>query len=312
MKAAQISEYGDPSVLQINEVKRPSAGAGKVLVEVYASSLNPFDSAVRAGYMKEMIPIKFPATLGGDIAGVVTELGEGVNSVAIGDKVYGQANLVAGSSGAFAEYASTSEKQIAKAPSSLDFNSAASMPLVGVSALQALTEHINLQLGQKIFIHGGGGGIGTIAIQIAKSIGAYVSTTASGDGIELVESLGADEVIDYKSQNFAEILKDFDAVFDTVGGDDFNNSLTILKQGGVAVTMIAQPDQAKAKELGVTIVQQQTRVNTEKLNKLAKLIEDSVVKPQIGKIFPLEKIQEAFKARESGNVHGKVVLEIKS
>lgn len=310
MKAAQINEYGAPSVLTINEVDVPTVGEGQVLVEVHASSLNPFDSTVRNGYMKDMIPLELPVTLGGDIAGVVTGLGEVVTDVAVGDKVYGQANVVAGNSGAFAEFAATKAEQVAKMPANLDFLQAGSLPLVGVSALQALTEHIGLQSGQKLFIHGGAGGIGTIAIKIAKHIGAYVATTASADNTDLVKELGADEVIDYKTQDFAELLSDYDAVFDLVGGDDFNKSLTILKKGGVAVSMIAQVDEAKTKELGVTAITQATHVTTDALNALTKLIEENVVEPQVSKTFPLDQIQEAFEARESGAVPGKVVIEI--
>ncbi|MDQ3123710.1 MAG: NADP-dependent oxidoreductase [bacterium] len=311
MKAAQISEYGDASVIKINKVDKPSPKSGQVLVEVHASSLNPFDTVIRAGYMKEMIPLTFPATLGGDIAGIVAELGEEVDSIAVGDKVYGQANVVAGNSGAFAEFAATAAGQIAKVPEGLDFKQAASLPLVGVSALQALTEHINLKPGQKIFIHGGAGGIGTIAIQIAKNIGAYIATTASGEHIDIVKNLGADEVIDYKVQNFAEVLKDYDAVFDTVGGDDFNKSFSVLKQGGIAVSMIAPADEAIAQELGVTGITQATKVTTERLKELSKLVELKKVTPQVDKIFTLAQIQEAFTARESGTTKGKIVIEIK-
>lgn len=311
MKAAQINEYGDASVVTINEVDQPTASKGQVLVEVYASSLNPFDTTVRAGYIKETISLQFPATLGGDIAGIVREVGEGVTSIAVGDRVYGQANVVAGNSGAFAEFAATSAGQVAKAPKGLDFRYAAALPLVGVSALQALTQHTRLQSGQKIFIHGGAGGIGTIAIQIARNIGAYIATTATGQDIDRVKQLGADEVIDYKSQDFTEVLNGYDAVFDTVGGDDFNKSLNILKQGGKAVSMIAQADAAKAEELGVTAHTQSTRVTTEALDKLRELVESGVVTPQVGEVFPLEQIREAFEAREAGAIHGKAVISIK-
>ena len=311
MKSAQISEYGDPSIIKINEVEKPSAGEGQVLVEVHSASLNPFDSAVRAGYMKEVLPLQFPATLGGDIAGVVVELGDGVDSLALDDKVYGQASVVAGNSGAFAEYAVTKVGQIAKVPDGLDFTTLASLPLVGVSALQALGQHINIRSDQKLFIHGGAGAIGSIALQIAKSIGAYVTTTATGDGIEYVKKLGADEVIDYKTQDFSKILKDYDAVFDTVGGDDFNKSLKVLKKGGIAVSMIAQADKKLAQELGVTAQTQATHVTTEALDKLRGLVNSGVVKPNVGKVFPLEQVKDAFIARESGKVSGKIVLQIK-
>jgi alcohol dehydrogenase len=310
MKAAQINEYGDASVIQINDIDTPAPGAGQVQIEVHASSLNPFDTVVRAGYMSEMIPLQFPVTLGGDIAGIVTAIGNDVANVAIGDKVYGQANIVAGNSGAFAEFAVTSGAQVADLPTGLDFKQAASLPLAGVSALQALKEHINLQPGQKIFIHGGSGGIGTIAIQIAKGTGAYVATTASDENIELVKQLGADEVIDYKSQDFGELLKDYDAVLDTVGGEDFNTSLHILKSGGIAVSLAAQADEAKASELGVTVISQMTQVTTAALNTLRELVEAGTVTPQVDKVFSLGQIKEAFEARESGSVKGKVVIEI--
>ncbi len=310
MNAAQISQYGDPSVLEINTIETPNLTDGQVLVEVYASSINPFDSKLRAGYMKDMIPLTFPATLGGDIAGVVTQVSDDVSSIAVGDKVYGQANVVAGNSGAFAEFAATAAGQVAVMPSNLDFKQAGSLPLVGVSALQALTEHLNIQPGQKLFIHGGAGGIGTVAIEIAKHLGADVTTTATGEAIELVTELGADTVIDYKAQDFSAVLSDFDAVFDLVGGDDFAKSLSVLKKGGVAVSMIAQPDETKASEFGVTAIMQSTGVTTERLNVLTELIESGVVTAQIDSVFPLADISVAFEAKESGKTKGKIVIEI--
>lgn len=311
MKAAQIKDYGDASVIQIVDIDQPSPQPGQVLVEVHASSINPFDTTVREGKAKDMIK-SLPITLGGDIAGVITELGEGASGFVVGDKVYGQAAVVAGNTGAFAQFAATKQTQVGKMPTKIDFKQAASIPLVGVSAVQAITEHIGLSGNQKIFIHGGAGGIGSIAIQIAKHIGAYVATTATGDGLALVKQLGADEVIDYKAQDFSQVLKDYDAVFDTVGGDDFNKALSILKRDGIAVSMIGHADEAKASELGVTAITQATKVTTEHLDKLRQLIDIDVIKPQIGKTFPFEQVQEAFKARESGQVSGKVVLEIKS
>ncbi len=310
MKAAQINEYGGPAVITINEVDKPTLGDGQVLVEVHAASLNPFDTTVRAGYMKEMITLQFPVTLGGDIAGIVKEIAEGVTNVAVGDKVYGQANAIGSGSGAFAEYATTAATQVAKAPESLDFIQAASLPLVSVSAWQVLTGHIKLQPGQMVFIHGGAGGIGTIAIQIAKNIGAYVATTATGDAAEYLKQLGADEVIDYKTQDFAELLSGYDATFDTVGGDDFNKSLAVLKRGGIAVSMVSQADKDKAQALGITAITQSTKVTTDALNEISKLVDNGVIIPQIDKVLPLEQIKEAFEARESGTVRGKVVLKI--
>lgn len=311
MKAAQINEYGHADVLKIADVPVPAVSEGKVLVAVHASSINPFDTVIREGYMKDMIPLTFPVTLGGDIAGVITEVGDGVSELKVGDKVYGQANVVAGNSGAFAEFAVTAAGQLATTPKDLDFDQAASLPLVGVSALQGIIDHIHLQSGQKIFIHGGAGGIGSMAIQIAKHLGAFVATTATGEGVAFVKSLGANEVIDYKAEDFTEKLRDYDAVFELAGGEEFEKALTVLKKGGIGVSMIAHADEAKVKELGVTAISQQTQVTTDHLHALTKLVEDGVVTPQVEKVYPLEQIQQAFKARESGSVRGKVVIHIK-
>lgn len=311
MKAAQITEYGDPSVVKIVDIDKPECKDGQVLVQVYASSLNPFDTLVRAGYIRDSVPLELPVTLGGDIAGEIVGVGEGVDGFIVGDKVFGQANVVAGNSGAFAEYAATAVGQVGRAPANCSMQEAASLPLVGVSALQALTEHINLHAGRKLFIHGGAGGIGAIAVQIAKHIGAYVAVTATGDDIQLAEKLGADKVIDYKQQDFSEVLEGYDAAYDTVGGKDFVKMLGILKEGGVAVTMIANPDKEKAKEYGVTAIDQLTSVTTQKLDALCELIESGVVKPNVGKVFALADIQQAFEARESGKIHGKIVLSIR-
>jgi NADPH:quinone reductase-like Zn-dependent oxidoreductase len=312
MKAAQINTYGHADVITINEVETPTPKANQVLVEVYASSINPIETMVREGYVKETMPVVFPATLGGDIAGVIMAVGGDVTSFVVGDKVYGQASILAGNSGAFAEYATTSAGQVGSMPVSTSFSQAASLPLVGVSAVQALTQHIDLQAGQKLFIHGGAGGIGSIALQIAKHIGAYVATTATGDGVSVATQLGADEVIDYKQQDFTEILKDYDAVYDTVGGEDFTKALAILKPGGVAVSMTAHADAAVAAERDITAITQLTHVTTEMLGHLAGLVDQGIVTPQIGATYSLDQIRQAFEARESGEVPGKVVIEVRA
>ena len=306
MKAVQFNEYGDASVLRVADIEKPSASAGQVLVDVAAVSLNPFDSKLRDGVMKDGIPLVLPITIGGDIAGVIADASD--SSYAVGDKVYGQANAVAGNSGAFAEFAATKADQIAKAPSNLSLEEAASLPLIGVSALQAVHDHLKVQSGQKLFIHGGGGGIGGVAIQIAKSVGAYVATTATGSDIDYVRSLGADEVIDYVSEDYAETLSSYDAAFDTVG-DDFDKMLGILTSGGKAVSMIASADEGRVSELGVTAHTQGTQVTTEKLDALRELVESGVVTVRIGKTFPLEQVVEAFQAREAGE-KGKVVVTL--
>jgi len=310
MKAARISEYGGPEVISIEEIAEPGIEPHQVLVEVHAASINPFDGKIRSGAMKDYIPLTLPVTLGGDIAGVVKQVGSDVTGFAIGDEVYGQANAVSGSSGGFAEVAAAAAANLSTKPSNVSFEEAASLVLVGASALQAINEHIKLQPGQKLFVHGGAGGIGTVAIQVAKQIGAHVATTATGSGVDLVKALGVDEVIDYKTEDFSTKLAEYDAVFDTVGGDDFAKSLGILKKGGIAVTMAAQVDEATASELGVTAIAQMTATTTEVLDELRALVETGVVAAQIDKTFSLDQIADAFRAKEEGSVNGKVVIAV--
>ncbi|HEX3082841.1 MAG TPA: NADP-dependent oxidoreductase [Candidatus Saccharimonadia bacterium] len=309
MKAAQLRDYGAPSMVEINEVEKPSVSEGKVLVEVHAASINPFDAKVRSGAYKQSMQLKLPATLGGDIAGVVEAVGGGVAGFALGDKVYGQAAVVAGNSGAFAEYAVTAAGQIAKMPANVDFEEGASLPLVGLSALQGLTEYMTLAAGSKVFIGGAGGGIGTIAVQIAKHMGADVAATATGEDIEIVKSLGADVVLDYKTGNFAATLSGYDAAFDT-SGHDFDKILDILKPGGVAVSMTGAADEAKAASVGVKAYNQHTRTTTDMLDQLRELVEVGAVKPQVGKVFALDYTADAFVAYESHTVKAKIVIKI--
>lgn len=312
MKAVQINSYGGVEVLETNEnAPKPTPAKDQVLVEVRAASINPIDWKIRAGYLKEMVPLPFPATLGGDFAGVITEVGDGITDFKIGDEIYGSAILLNGGSGAFAEYVAANAANTALKPKNIDFKEAAALPLVGSSAIQALEEHIKLQSKQKILIHGGAGGIGHIAIQLAKALGAYVATTVSSEDIEYVKSLGADEVINYKSANFEEILKDYDAVFDNVGGDVAVKSFKVLKKGGVIVSMTGAPDPELAKEYGLTAIGQNTVTNTQHLNRLAELADSGKIKVHVDRVFPLEEAKEAFKHLEEGHPRGKVVLKIK-
>lgn len=311
MKAAQINQYGHADEFNIVEIDKPQVQADQVLVEVYASSINPIEYKVREGFMKDIIPVSFPAVLGGDIAGTVVESGDNVQDFQAGDKVYGQASILGGGTGAFAEYAATKTNQIALMPTSIDFEHAASLPLAAVSALQAVTEHINLQPGQKLFIHGGSGGIGSIALQIAKHLGAHLTASIKGTGADFVKQLGADEIIDTEDRSITEGLSDFDAVFDTVGGDDFVTLFQILKPGGIAVTMAAYGHEEAGKQAGITSLTQSTQVTTERLNALRELVDQKVVTPQIDQTYTLDQIQEAFEAKENGSVKGKIVIKIK-
>ena len=219
MKAVQISQYGDASVLTVTtQAARPTAGDGKVLVEVHAASINPVDSMIRLGYMQKMAPLTFPATLGTDLAGVVVEVGAGVSSLKKGDTVFGTASILAGGTGAFAQFAAVPAGTLARVPSGLALTDAAAIPLTAVSALEVIDEKLKVGKGQKILIHGGAGGIGTIAIQLAKHRGAFVATTVLAEAVDYARGLGADTVIDYQKEAFEKVLSGYDFVFDTVAG----------------------------------------------------------------------------------------------
>jgi len=311
MKATQIKQYGGTEVIEITQdVTNPAAQPGQVVVEVHAAGLNRIDTIIRSGFMAQMMPLNFPATLGGDFAGVVTEIGEGVTGLNVGDEVYGQAGALMGGTGSLAEYTATSNGKVAKKPTSIDMIQSASLPLVGASAIQGVEEHANIQSGQKILIHGGAGGIGSLAIQIAKLRGAYVATTVATDDIEFAKSLGADEVIDYKTQDFTTIIKDFDAVFATAQ-PTLNDSVKVLKKGGVLVSMVGAADEALTKEYGVVAIPQMTQVSAEQLTRLAQLVNSGEVKPQVDKVFTLNQVKEAFDYFEQQNPRGKVVVTIK-
>ena len=311
MKAAQINTYGGVEVITIADVDKPSVQNDQVLVEVTAASINPFDYKLRMGLSKAYIPLTFPVTLGGDFAGKIVALGEHVGEYALGDNVFGSALILNGGSGSMAEFAMANVKNIAKAPLSLPLEKAASLPLVGSSAVQAIEEHINIQKDQKILIHGGAGGIGSLAIQIAKLHGAYVITTVSTNDIEFVHSLGADEVIDYKTQAFEDLLKDIDAVFDTVGGETRDKSLQVLKKSGILVSMSGEPSKELVDKYTVTAIGQNTKTVTAHLSRIAELIDRGSIHPAIDKEYTLDNIQDAFTYQEKMHPRGKVVIKIK-
>ena len=311
MNAAQINEYGGKEVLRLTaDAPKPQPAAGEVLVEVRSAGVNPFDGKVREGYMKDMIPLKFPATLGGDVSGVVAELGEGVVGFVIGQPVYGQANAVSGV-GSYAEFTPVKAESLTVKPDGLDFETAAAAPLAGVSAYQALVDHAGLKSGQKVLIHGAAGGIGSFALQLAKHIGALVAATAAAEDIAYVKGLGADEVIDYKTQDFTALVKDYDVVFDTVGGETFTKSHQVLRSGGILVTMSGQPDETLAKQYEIQVIQQMSQVTPKRLAKLTEMLEQGVLKVHIDKVFPLEQAGEAQAYIQAGHHHGKVVIKVR-
>jgi len=306
MKAVQINQYGSGDVLEVNEnAPKPSLKPGQILVENYAASINPVDWKFRAGFLQKMAPVPLPTTLGGDFAGKVLQVGEGVTEFNVGDDVYGQAIVLNGGSGSLAEFVAANSANTALKPKSVSFEEAGALPLAGVSALQGLEEHIKLQRGQKILIHGGAGGIGHLAIQLAKALGAYVATTIKTEDVEFVKSLGADETINYKTQTFEDIIKDFDAVFDTVGGQTAEKSFGVLKRGGILVSMAGQPNQEQAKKYTITALGQGTQTNSASLIRLSELVDGGKIKVHVDKVFSIDQTREAFAYQ------GKVVIRIK-
>lgn len=310
MRAAQFSEYGKPSVIEVREVDRPEPSDDQVLVRVHASSINPFDSKVRAGFLKDMMPINLPATIGGDMAGVIEKVGKNVTALKPGDRVFGSANVVAGDSGAMAEFAVTSHDHVARGPKQLSDTEAASMVLVGLSAMQGLVDALGLKKDQTILIQGAAGGIGSAAVQLAKYLGAHVVATARGEGVDFVKELGADQVIDFEKTDFTTSVQDVDAVFDTVGGHTFEQSFRVVKKGGKVISMAAQANAELDAKYGVTSSGMFTKTTTTDLTALAELISAGACKPHIARTFPLSDVREAFETFEIGGIQGKIAISI--
>ena len=314
MKSAQINKYGGSEVIEINQnTPEPTLSSGKALVIIKAAGVNPADWKIREGGLQQLISLQFPSTLGMDFSGVIKQVGEDASSSEFkqGDEVYGQAGVINGGSGAFAEEALANIKSVAYKPKKLSHVEAAALPLVGVSAWWALTEDIGLSKGQKILIHGGAGGIGSISIQLAKYLGAEVATTVSTNDKQFVQELGADVIIDYKSQNFENIVHDYDAVFDTVGGETYKRSFKVLKKGsGIIVSMLEQPNSELMDQHGVKAIFRFTQANRERLTKLAQWVDQNNIKVNVDKTFSLDEAGKALDYQKDVHPRGKVVLTV--
>jgi alcohol dehydrogenase len=313
MKSAQINRYGRSEVIEINQnTPLLNLSSEKILVDVKAAGVNPIDWKISEGYMKQMISLQFPSTLGMDFSGIIKEVSKDISTEEYkqGDEVYGQASVTNGGTGAFAEIALTNTDNVALKPKSLNYAEAAALPLVGVSAWQALVENMELSKDQKILIHGGAGGIGSIAIPLAKNLDAYVATTASSDDKEFVQNLGADEVIDYKSQDFEELVHDYDAVYDTVGGQIYTKSFKVLKKGGIIVSMLEPPNSDLMEKFGVKAIFQLTQVNKDRLTQLAKWIDKNNIKIHVDKTFSLDETAKALDYVKDVHPRGKVIIKI--
>jgi NADPH:quinone reductase-like Zn-dependent oxidoreductase len=314
MKSAQIKSYGGSEVIEINQITPApnDPSAGKVLVRIKAAGVNPVDWKIREGYFQQMAPLQFPSTLGMDFSGIIEKVGEGVPDFEYNDEVYGQASAMRGDSGAFSEMALATADSITHKPKTLSHQEAAGLPLVGVSAWRALVENMGLSKGQKILIHGGAGGIGSIAIPLAKHLGAYTATTVSANDKQFVkEEIGADEVIDYKTQKFEDALShDYDAVFDTIGGETYTRSFKVLKRGGIIVSMLEQPNQELMDQFGVKAIFQFTEVNRERLTKLAQWVDENKIRVNVDKTFSLDDTAKALDYQRDVHPRGKVILQV--
>lgn len=332
MKAMIIDRYGKVP-MRMTEIPTPEINEYEVLAEIHTASINPIDFKIRDGKVKMLLKYEMPLILGNDFSGVIVKVGAKVTNFKVGDEIYARPRK--NKIGTFAEYIAVHEDDIALKPKNLSFEEAASIPLVGLTSYQALHDIMQLQKGQKILIHAGSGGVGTFAIQLAKIMGATVTTTASEAGANLVKSLGADEIINYKTENFEEILTNYDAVFDTIGGTTLEKSFNIIKSEGNIVSVSGMPNARFGKEFGsgffktllfslaskkLTSLEKKhnaqysflfMKPSGDQLRTIANYIEAGKIKPVIDRVFPFEDAQKAMEYSESGRAKGKIIVKMK-
>ena len=307
MKAIVINTYGNEDVLNYVEVERPEPKADEVLVKVHAAAVNPADWKIRDG-MGEDLGFKLPFILGGDIAGTVEAVGDGVENFKQGDAVYG---ITASSlSGGYAEYAVAKADAIVLKPDDLSFEAAAAIPIGALTAWQAMFVVANLSSGQRILITGASGGVGSMAVQLAKAKGAIVIGTASGNNEQFVRDLGADEFVDYTAQPFEEVVKDVDVVFDTVGADTLERAFQTLKKGGFLVSSAQTPSEEKARELGIESAWFFCQPSAQQLAEINQLIDEGKLKIYVETVLPIAEAKKAHQLSQSGRTRGKIVLQI--
>lgn len=333
MKALTFKRYGKSPEIGFANVPRPTLKADELLVQVHAAGVNPIDNMIPTGMFKPVLHFQLPATLGSDLAGVVTEVGSRVTRFKPGDAVF--ASIFDLGTGSIAEFAVVPESAAALKPANLDFVQAASIPMVGLTSWQALKERANLKSGQKVFIPAGSGGIGTFAIQLAKHLGAQVGTTTSTGNVDLVRRLGADEVVDYKKQEFEKVLRGYDAVLGTIRGNAIEQSIGILKPGSKIVSLIGPLDAAfaRARRLNfflafvfglmsrkiMRLAKKQdvaysflfVRPDGAQLTEIGRLLETERIQPVIDKVFPFDQAKEALEYLAQGRSKGKVVVKMK-
>jgi alcohol dehydrogenase len=334
MRAVILRRFGGPSCVELGEWPEPSPKAGELQIAVRCAGLNPVDFKIRAKKMWPLIVYEVPVVMGNELAGVVTKVGDGVARFKVGDRVMTRTDTHA--LGAFAEVICVNERLAAPVPDGVGFREAAGFSLGALTAEQALFEVGNLQRGQRCFVQAGAGGFGTMALQIAKRAGAYVATTASGAGLELVRRLGADEVVDYKSQRFEDVLKDFDLVLDTLGGQSALDAFKCLKRGGVMVSvggiptvesakqwnvpwyfqpvfsLVSRKERAAAKAHGCRYAWHLLRPDGAQLEQLGRRLGSGELQVVVDKVFPFAQALDALAYQEAGRAKGKVILEVTS
>ncbi|WP_030078334.1 MULTISPECIES: NADP-dependent oxidoreductase [Streptomyces griseus group] len=331
MKAFLIERYGDKAGVRAGEVPDPEVGADDVLVKIHAASVNPLDLKLRDGAFKAFLPYRLPLVLGNDLAGTVVRVGPAVTRFAVGDEIYARPDK--DRIGTFAELIAVHQDDVAIKPATLTMEEAASLPLVALTAWQALVERAQVQPGQKVLIHAGAGGLGTIAVQLARALGAHVAATASTAKADLVKELGADVVVDYRKQDFETVLDGYDVVLDSLGGENLAKSLRVLKPGGKAIGVAGPPDAAFARELGLNpilrIVMSALSFTTRRrakrrgvtysflfmkagggtLREFARLVDAGKIRPVVDRVFPFGQTPKAMEYVEKGRAKaGKVVI----
>jgi NADPH:quinone reductase-like Zn-dependent oxidoreductase len=308
MRAVRVDSFGGPEVLRVVSVPRPVAGAGELLVRVHAASVNPIDTYTRAGQAEDITGARTPYVPGFDVSGVVEAVGAGVKSFRKGDAVFAMLDLRRG--GAYAEYVLVKQAEAAKKPKRLSHEAAAAMPLTVLTAWQALFDTAALEAGQTVLVHAGAGGVGSMAIQLAKWRGARVIATASAANHAYLRKLGADVVIDYKTQRFEELAKDVDVVLDPIGGDTQRRSLAVLKRGGILVSIVGLGATAR----NTTNVRAQSilvKPDAATLTRVAALADERRLQPTVSHSFPLQRAGDAHVQSETGRTRGKIVLKVR-
>ncbi len=308
MKAVVVHEYGGPEVLKYEDAPRPEAKDNEILIRVIAAGVNPVDGMVRAGMFAKNSKSTFPMVLGYDVAGIVEKAGAKIDKYKPGDAVYAYIGLKEG--GGYAEYAVATDKEVSPKPKSLTFVEAAAVPLAAETAWQALFDTAKLSAGQTVLIHGGSGGVGSFAIQIAKARGAKVVATASTANQGLLKELGADVAIDYTKQKFEDIAKDVDVVMDSIGKDTLARSYGIVKKGGFIVSLVARPDPAELEKHGIRGAPMSVDPNSAELAEITKLIDEKKIKVVVSQILPLADAAKAQEQAATGHTRGKIVLKV--